>query len=74
MIVIGRTPEDITDIETAMAQRALEGFVKSVGKEFKRGITAQLIYVETGAEQNLDSTLRFSLQHVQLMSQDKWYA
>ncbi|WP_201553939.1 3-oxoacyl-ACP reductase [Psychrobacter sp. 72-O-c] len=59
VIIIGRPPEAIDDIETAMAQRALEGFVKSVGKEFKRGITAQLIYVAEDAEQNLDSTLRF---------------
>lgn len=51
VIIIGRPPENITDIDTALAQRALEGFVKSVGKEFKRGITAQLIYVEDGAEQ-----------------------
>ncbi|TXD98140.1 3-oxoacyl-ACP reductase [Psychrobacter frigidicola] len=59
VIIIGRPPEGITDVETAVAQRALEGFVRSVGKEFKRGITAQLIYVSEGAEQNLDSTLRF---------------
>lgn len=59
VIVIGRPPEEEADIEAALAQRALEGFVKSVGKEFKRGVTAQLIYVSTGAEQNLDSTLRF---------------
>ena len=59
VIVIGRTPESITDIDSALAQRSLEGFVKSVGKEFKRGITAQLIYVAEGAEDNLDSTLRF---------------
>lgn len=59
VVVIGRPPESIDDIDTALAQRALEGFVKSVGKELKRGITAQLVYVEDGAEQNLDSTLRF---------------
>ena len=59
VVIIGRPPEAIDDIETALAQRALEGFIKSVGKEFKRGITAQLIYVEPGTEQNLDSTLRF---------------
>ena len=59
VIVIGRPPEDLRDIEAALAQRSLEGFVKSVGKEFKRGITAQLIYVAEGAEKNLDSTLRF---------------
>jgi 3-oxoacyl-[acyl-carrier protein] reductase len=59
VVIIGRPPESIDDIETALAQRALEGFVKSVGKEFKRGITAQLIYVAEDAEHNLDSTLRF---------------
>ena len=59
VVIIGRPPEECEDIETALAQRALEGFVRSVGKEFKRGITAQLIYVATGAEKNLDSTLRF---------------
>lgn len=59
VIIIGRPPEACDDIESALAQRALEGFIKSVGKEFKNGITAQLIYVAKGAEQNLDSTLRF---------------
>ncbi len=59
VVIIGRPPEACEDIDAALAQRALEGFVKSVGKEFKRGITAQLIYVAQGAEQNLDSTLRF---------------
>ena len=52
-------PEKCTSIAQAAAQRALEGFVKSVGKEFKRGITSQLIYVDPNAAQNLESTLRF---------------
>ncbi|WP_230660047.1 3-oxoacyl-ACP reductase [Psychrobacter sp. I-STPA10] len=59
VIVIGRPPEQCESIETAMVQRGLEGFVRSVGKEFKKGIAAQLIYVEADAENNLDSTLRF---------------
>ncbi|WP_227429307.1 3-oxoacyl-ACP reductase [Psychrobacter sp. I-STPA6b] len=59
VIVVGRPPESCDTIEYATVQRSLEGFVRSVGKEFKRGITAQLIYVEQGAEANLDSTLRF---------------
>ena len=59
VVIIGRPPEAIDDVQTALAQRALEGFVKSVGKEFKRGITAQLIYVAEGSEANLDSALRF---------------
>lgn len=59
VIVIGRPPEELDSINAALAQRALEGFVKSVGKEFKRGVTAQLVYVAEDAEANLDSTLRF---------------
>lgn len=59
VIVIGRTPELCSNPKMATAQRALEGFVKSVGKEFKKASTAQLIYVAEGAEANLESTLRF---------------
>jgi len=61
VIVIGRTPADCTNAKEATAQRALEGFVKSVGKELKKGITAQLVYVGKGAEGNIESTLRFFL-------------
>ena len=44
------------------AQRALEGFTRSLGKEIGgRGATAQLVYVAPGAEDQLDSTLRFLL-------------
>ncbi|SPL69279.1 3-oxoacyl-ACP reductase [Acinetobacter stercoris] len=61
VIVIGLTPESAKTVKQAIAQRALEGFVKSVGKEFKKGIAADLVYVDAGAEQNLESTLRFLL-------------
>ena len=46
---------------TGIAQRALEGFTRSVGKELKRGGTAQLVYVAEGAEDGIESTLRFLL-------------
>ncbi|MEV6240705.1 3-oxoacyl-ACP reductase [Lentzea sp. NPDC051838] len=54
VIVIGRSPDSI-------AQRALEGFVRSVGKELRRGGTANLVYVADGAEDGVESTLRFLL-------------
>jgi 3-oxoacyl-[acyl-carrier protein] reductase len=41
------------------AQRALEGFVRSVGKEVRHGATAQLVHAEPDAD--LESTLRFLL-------------
>ena len=59
VIVIGTTPETAKTVKQAIAQRALEGFVKAVGKEFKKGITAQVVYVDEGAAANLESTLRF---------------
>ncbi|MDA4852810.1 3-oxoacyl-ACP reductase [Acinetobacter baumannii] len=61
VIVIGTTPETAKTVKQAIAQRALEGFIKSVGKEFKKGITAQVVYVDKGAAANLESTLRFLL-------------
>jgi 3-oxoacyl-[acyl-carrier protein] reductase len=42
-----------------VAQRALEGFVRSAGKEVRHGTTAQLVYAAPDAE--LESTLRFLL-------------
>ena len=41
------------------AQRALEGFVRSAGKEVRHGATAQLVYADPSAD--LESTLRFLL-------------
>ena len=61
VIVVGLTPESAPTVKQAIAQRALEGFVKSVAKEFKKGIAAQLVYVDQDAAQNLESSLRFVL-------------
>lgn len=61
VIVIGLTPETAPTIKQAIAQRALEGFVKSVGKEFKKGIAADLILVDADAAQNLETALRFAI-------------
>jgi 3-oxoacyl-[acyl-carrier protein] reductase len=61
VIVLGTAPADCGAPTEAAAQRALEGFTRSVGKEFGRGTTAQLVYVQPGAETGLDSTLRFLL-------------
>jgi 3-oxoacyl-[acyl-carrier protein] reductase len=42
-----------------VAQRALEGFVRSLGKEVRQGATANLVYASPEAD--LESTLRFLL-------------
>ncbi len=61
VIVLGTPPEDCSSPPEHIAQRALEGLVRAVGKEVKKGATAQLIYVQPGAEGQLESTLRFFL-------------
>jgi 3-oxoacyl-[acyl-carrier protein] reductase len=61
VIVLGTPPETAGTPREATAQRALEGFTRSAGKEFGRGSTAQLVYVAPGGEQALESTLRFLL-------------
>ncbi|WP_116199459.1 3-oxoacyl-ACP reductase [Amycolatopsis circi] len=60
VVVLG-TPPELAEGRERIAQRALEGFVRSVGKELKRGATAQLVYVAEGAEDAAESTLRFLL-------------
>ncbi len=59
--MLGRPPEQCEQPAAAVAQRALEGLVRSIGKELRKGATAQLIYVAPGAEGDLESTLRFFL-------------
>jgi 3-oxoacyl-[acyl-carrier protein] reductase len=61
VLVLGTAPEDCSSPREATAQRALEGFVRSIGKEVGHGATAQLLYVAPGAEGNAESTLRFLL-------------
>lgn len=62
VVVIGRAPEDAADEVAAATQRALEGFVKSAGREVGRvGATANVVLVEDGAEDRLEPVLRFLL-------------
>ena len=59
-VVIG-TPPELLEGEARVAQRALEGFTRSLGKEIGRGGTSQLVYVAEGAEGAVTSTLGFLL-------------
>ena len=61
IIVLGRPPESCATPRQWTAQRALEGLTRSLGKEARRGITANLVYVEQGAENRAEATLRFFL-------------
>jgi len=61
VVVLGTPPEAASTPSQAIAQRALEGFTRALGKELHRGATAQLLYVAPGGEGQLASTLRFLL-------------
>jgi len=61
VLVLGTPPPAAASPSEAIAQRALEGFTRSLAKELRRGATAQLIYVAPGGEDQLASTVRFLL-------------
>ncbi len=61
VVVIGSAPEEAASESAAIAQRALEGFTRSLGKEIGGGSTVNLVYVSAGAEKTLGSTLGFLL-------------
>jgi 3-oxoacyl-[acyl-carrier protein] reductase len=60
VVVLGTPPAGLPS-RAATAQRALEGFTRSLGKEIGRGIAVQLVYVAQSAEEEIASTMRFLL-------------
>jgi 3-oxoacyl-[acyl-carrier protein] reductase len=64
IVVVGTTPEETGSVRERIAQRALEGFTRSLAKELRRGATAQLVYLSADAKPaatGLESTMRFIL-------------
>jgi 3-oxoacyl-[acyl-carrier protein] reductase len=62
VVVLSNPPEEAASAAESTAQRALEGFVRSLAKEVGRnGSTAQLVQVAPGAEGAMESTIRFLL-------------
>ncbi|MFC0507390.1 3-oxoacyl-ACP reductase [Micromonospora costi] len=65
VVVLGTPPAECAAPREATAQRALEGLTRSIGKEFGRGVTAQLVHVtrdgDDGTLTSLEATLRFLL-------------
>lgn len=61
VVILGRPPEQLDDPQARVAQRALEGFSRSLAKELRNGATAQLLYVAPEAEDQLEGALRFFL-------------
>jgi 3-oxoacyl-[acyl-carrier protein] reductase len=64
VVVVGTTPEEAESSDERIAQRALEGFTRSLGKEMQHGSTVSLVYLSPDAKPGatgLESTLRFLL-------------
>ncbi|OBF59725.1 3-oxoacyl-ACP reductase [Mycobacterium sp. 852002-53434_SCH5985345] len=62
--VVGTTPDAATSPHERIAQRALEGFTRSLGKELRNGTTVALVYVSPDAKPaatGCESTMRFIL-------------
>jgi 3-oxoacyl-[acyl-carrier protein] reductase len=61
ILVLGR-PADHADAITVATRSALEGFVRSLAKEVgRKGVTANLVSIERGAEERASGVLRFLL-------------
>ncbi|WP_263999720.1 3-oxoacyl-ACP reductase [Mycobacterium yunnanensis] len=64
IVVVGTTPDQTGSVDERIAQRALEGFTRSLGKELQHGATIGLVYLAGDAKPaatGLESTLRFLL-------------
>ena len=61
VVVLGTPPEATNSPQERVAQRAIEGFTRSLGKEIGRGATVQLVYVAPAADAATASTLGFLL-------------
>ncbi|WP_310963744.1 3-oxoacyl-ACP reductase [Nocardioides terrisoli] len=61
VVVLGTVPELTGSAEERVAQRALEGFTRSLSKEIGRGSTVNLVYVAPDAASTVESTLSFFL-------------
>jgi 3-oxoacyl-[acyl-carrier protein] reductase len=64
IVVVGTIPDQTGTVDEHIAQRALEGFTRSLGKEMQRGATVSLVYLSPDAKPaatGLESTLRFIL-------------
>jgi 3-oxoacyl-[acyl-carrier protein] reductase len=70
ILVLSRAPSEAGDASHVASATALRGFIRALGKEVgKKGITANLLEVQTGAEDWLAGPLRFFLsEHAAFIS------
>ncbi|MDT8759403.1 3-oxoacyl-ACP reductase [Sphingomonas psychrotolerans] len=61
ILLLAHEPDQAPDEEAAAIWRGLEGFLRSLAKEARKAIAAQLVYVPVEGEPALGSTLAFLL-------------
>ena len=61
VLILGTPPGCAASAREVVAQKAIEGFVRSVGKELRRGATANLLQVAPDAPGAIESAVRFLL-------------
>ena len=61
VLILADPPSDADSPAQAAARQALDGLVRSIGKELLNGSTANLLYVPEGAEGSIASPVRFFL-------------
>lgn len=61
VVVIGTDPDTLSEVAEVATQRALEGVVRSVGKELRAGATANLVLAQGEARDGVRSAVEFFL-------------
>ena len=61
VLILAEPPSAADSPAQAAARQALDGLVRSIGKELRDGSTANLLYVPEGAEASIASPVRFFL-------------
>ncbi|MEO7753533.1 MAG: 3-oxoacyl-ACP reductase [Terracoccus sp.] len=61
VVVIGTDPRSLDTVTDAVTHRALEGFVRSLGKELRGGSTANLVLGRTGSSDGVGAAVEFLL-------------
>ncbi|TFV53755.1 3-oxoacyl-ACP reductase [Blastococcus sp. TF02A-35] len=61
VLILADPPQDTDSPAQAAARQAIDGLVRSIGKELLNGSTANAVYVPEGAEASLASPLKFFL-------------
>ncbi|MFZ1412494.1 MAG: hypothetical protein WAS07_13660, partial [Micropruina sp.] len=63
VVIVGRAPQDMPDVEGAAVQQALDGVIRTIGKELRLGATANLIQIAADTSPaELASVLSFLLE------------